>query len=80
MHLQGKPGTMLADEDLNLIDQYLQWQYMQFDIGVASASAVKVAAHFGLTSEDGMIALPEVKDMLVQKKVLICPIHCDEHR
>ena len=76
--LQGKPGTMLADEDLNLIDQYLQWQYMQFNIGVASSCAVKVAAHFGLLSEDGMIALQEVKDMLVQKKVLICPIHCDE--
>ena len=76
--LQGTPGTMLADEDLYLIDQYLQWQYMQPGIGLASASGVKVAAHFGLTNEDGMIALQEVKDMLVQKKVLICPIHCDE--
>ena len=76
--LQGSFGTMLADEDLNLIDQYLQWQYMQPDIGLASASGVKVAAHFGLANEDGMIALQEVKDMLVQKKVLICPIHCDE--
>ena len=50
---------------------------MQPNIGLASASAVKVAAHYGLANEDGMIALQEVKDMLVQKSVLICPIHCD---
>jgi len=71
------PGTMLSDEDLTLISEYLQWQYMMPEIQVMNAAGIKVVAHFGLTSPEGALVLQELRDALKIKKVVVCPIHCE---
>ena len=73
-----EPGRMLHDVDLLAIMEYLHWQYMQPDVGMIKPAQVALAAHFGLSSAEGRLALMQIKDQMQMMQYLLLPVHCNE--
>ena len=75
--VHGEPGRMLADTDLVIISEYLQWQYMQPEVIMMGGPGVKCAIHFGTEPGEGALALQEIMDAMQVKRYVILPVHCD---
>ena len=74
--LNGDPCRMLDDGDIMCIFEYLQWQFQMPEVGIVRPNIVKMAAAFGDT-EDGNLALMQIRDAMQQHEVLALPVHCD---
>ena len=77
--LAGSSGEMLADSDLVVMYEYLQWNYMNPAVHMVQSSVVKMALHFGLSEEavEGNLCLQTLKEMMQRFEIVILPVHCE---
>ena len=73
----GKERQMLSDDDLGVVFEYLQWQYMQPLVAMVRPAQIKLALHHGRDSLEAMIAMQEIIDSLQHAEFAVLPVHCD---
>ena len=77
--VSAQEGKELHDCDLVAIFEYLQWQYMQTEVKFVRSAIVKIALHFP-TSDEGMMCLQSIKDVMMMARFVVLPVHCDSPR
>jgi len=73
----GEPKTMLADDDLIVCAEYLQWQYMEPLVRMLQPAEIKSALHFGRDDSAGKLAMQQIMDAMGSALYVILPVHCD---
>ena len=73
-------GRMLEDEDLVLIHEYLQFQYMRPEMTLADPDVVKFACMEGSSSDGGAEAIFKLRDLLDAFEYVVFPVHADNPR
>lgn len=74
----GLEKEMLSDDDLAVVFEYMQWQYMQPLVTMVRPAQIKLALHYGRDDPQAMIAMMEMVDSLQHAEFAVLPVHCSE--
>ena len=70
-------GEMLADTDLTAIFEYLQFQYQQPKVAMATPSAVKLACVEGASTPEGAACILDIKAIMKTSTHVVIPVHAE---
>ena len=70
--------SMLSDTDLRACYEYLAWQYQRQEVRMAEAGVIQMLVAEGTSTEEGLMAIWEVREQMAESLFYIIPVHGDK--